>query len=449
MGIWQFFRSKPNRNSQAQNKESTPKSPPPPLEDADYLLLFNQILEGLRLGWERQDAIEYLEALGDRGNFVLWANWLQRFGASHLKKNSPNLDLARRLVKLGKFGCGEFSAVAYELGNKLLSQRVTAAPPPANKPPIPARTALVKDTQGTKDPATPRTDRSDPKPAETDRPPTDPVETPVQPKPPTKNPVTVDLKQVKRLFEEGNQKFQSGDFAGAIAAYQQSLKVKPDFIEAWSNLGAVLFNLQEYEDALTVFNTAIDLKADNPNLWFNRGFSLTLLKRLEEANDSYEKCLQLKPDFMNAWQNRGVVLSQLKRYEEAVSCHEQALQLKPDFAEAWSNRGNALLNLGRHSDAIASYDKAIEYQPNYPDAWFNRGICFMNDKNYSEAISSLEKVIDQQPAYHPAWVVQGLALLNSKQPQEAIASFDKALELQPNDADVLTYRQEALKQLNA
>jgi tetratricopeptide (TPR) repeat protein len=432
MGIWPLFNKTGNRDSAFA--DSTPKGPLPPLEDADYLLLFNQILEGLRLGWERQDVVKYLEGLGDRGNFALWAAWLQRFGETKLKKNSQNMDLGRRLVKLGQLNCGEFSTVAYQLGSQLLSQQVTTSP--FSSQPAAATSPVSEGTEeGQQSLTSTPTDGE----AEVDR---SETETP-------ENLTPENLEMVKSLFEEGNQKFQGGDFAGAIAAYQQSLKLKPDFIEAWSNLGAVLFNLQEYEDALIIFNTAIDLNPDNPNIWFNRGFTLTLLKRPQEANESYEKCLQLKPDFMNAWQNRGVVLSQLERYDEAIYSHEQALKLKPDFAEAWSNRGNALLHLERYSEAIASYDQAIAHQPHYPDAWFNRGICFINEKNYAEAIASLDQVIQQQPNYHPAWVVRGLAFMNCQQPQEAIDCFDRALVLQPNDPDVLGYRQEALQQLEA
>jgi len=442
MGIWPLFNKTGNRHRALE--DSTPKGPLPPLEDADYLLLFNQILEGLRLGWERQDVVKYLEALGDRGNFALWAAWLQRFGETKLKKNTQNMDLGRRLVKLGQFNCGEFSTVAYHLGSQLLSQRVTTSPSSSQPGAATSPVSKEKETTGTEAGQGSWTSTPTDEEAGVDR-----SEAETSENLTSENLTPENLEVVKTLFEEGNQKFQAGDFAGAIAAYQQSLKLKPDFIEAWSNLGAVLFNLQEYEDALIIFNTAIDLSPDNPNLWFNRGFTFTLLKRPQEANDSYEKCLQIKPDFMNAWQNRGVVLCQLERYDEAIYSHEQALKLKPDFAEAWSNRGNALLHLGRYAEAIASYDQAIAHQPHYPDAWFNRGMCFMNDKNYPEAIASLDRVIEQQPNYHPAWVVRGLALMNCQQPQEAIGSFDQALALQPNDADVLGYRQEALQQLES
>lgn len=433
MGIWPLFNKIGNR------ADSAPKGPLPPLEDADYLLLFNQILEGLRLGWEQQDVVEYLEALGDRGNFALWAAWLQRFGETKLRKNIQNIDLGRRLVKLGQMNCGEFSAVAYHLGSQLLSQQVTAKPSLSQPGPVSQEQETTEsqqsqqwwnstppDVEGVEASATETSDFLT-----------------------SADLSSENLQLVNSLFEEGNQKFQAGDFAGARAAYQQALKLKPNFIEAWSNLGAVLFNLQQYEDALTIFNTALDLSPDNPSLWFSRGFTLTLLNRPQEANDSYEKCLQLKPDFINAWQNRGVVLCQLQRYNEAIYSLEQALKLKPDLAEAWSHRGNALQHLGKYAEAIASYDQAIAHQPDYADAWFNRGICLMNDRNYPEAIASLDQVIQQQPNYHPAWVVRGLALMHCQQPQEAIDSFDRALALQPNDADVLSYRQEALQQLES
>lgn len=440
MGIWPLFNKMGNRD--AVVADSAPKGPLPPLEDADYLLLFNQILEGLRLGWERQDVVEYLEALGDRGNFALWAAWLQRFGETKLRKNIQNIDLGRKLVKLGQMNCGEFSAVAYHLGSQLLSQQVTGksslSQPRAAATPVSQEqetTGSGQDQQWWNSTPSDKAEGVESSVSETSD-----FSTAAKLSP-------ENLQLANSWFDEGNQKFQAGDFAGARAAYEQVLKLKPNFIEAWSNLGAVLFNLQQYEDALTIFNTALDLNPDNPNLWFNRGFTLALLNRPQEANDSYEKCLQLKPDFINGWQNRGVVLCQLQRYDEAIYSLEQALRLKPDLAEAWNHRGNALQHLGKYAEAIASYDQAIAHQPGYTDAWFNRGVCLVNDRNYPEAIASLDQVIQQQPNYHPAWVVRGLALMHCQQPQEAIDCFDRALALQPNDVDVLSYRQEALQQL--
>jgi hypothetical protein len=221
MGIWPLFNKTGNRDSAKADRygnrdfeESRPKGPLPPLEDADYLLLFNQILEGLRLGWERQDVVKYLEALGDRGNFALWGAWLQRFGETKLKKNTQNMDLGRRLAKLGQLNCGEFSNVAHHLGSQLLSQRATTSPfssqPEAASSPV----SQPKETTGTEagqgswtSPPTEEEAGIDRSEAETSEDMTPENLTP-------ENLTPENLEVVQSLFEEGNQKFQAGDFAG-------------------------------------------------------------------------------------------------------------------------------------------------------------------------------------------------------------------------------------------
>ena len=114
-------------------------------------------------------------------------------------------------------------------------------------------------------------------------------------------------------FEQGTQKYMNGDFIGAIASYDQALKIQPDFRLAWYNRGNGLYNLG----------------------------------RLEEAIASYDQALEIQPDYHEAWYNRGVALANLGRWAEEIASYDKALEIKPDYHEAWTNRENALRNLGR------------------------------------------------------------------------------------------------------
>ena len=77
-GIWKSFlelfqqqESNSSQKSLYTDSEQSAASPDPPLplEDSDYELLFRQLLEGIRLGWDRDRVLKYLEDLGsDRGD---------------------------------------------------------------------------------------------------------------------------------------------------------------------------------------------------------------------------------------------------------------------------------------------------------------------------------------------------------------------------------------------
>ena len=48
----------------------------------------------------------------------------------------------------------------------------------------------------------------------------------------------------------------------ATASYRKAIDLKPDYIEAYVNLGSVFVKMQRYEDAITEFQRALQIDPD-------------------------------------------------------------------------------------------------------------------------------------------------------------------------------------------
>jgi len=238
-------------------------------------------------------------------------------------------------------------------------------------------------------------------------------------------------KEAKLFFELGNLQYSEKDYKAAISSYDQSVKFKPDFLQAWYMSGITLHNLGRYEEAISSYDKAVEFKPDLHEAWYNRGISLDNLGRYEEAISSYDKAVEFKPDFHEAWNNRGYSLDNLGRYEEAISSYDKAVEFKPDLHEAWNNRGYSLRKLGRYEEAISSYDKAVEFKPDYHDAWNNRGYSLGNLGRYEEAISSYDKAVEFKPDYHEAWNNKACSYALQGNIEQAIESLKTAINLHP------------------
>ncbi len=79
-------------------------------------------------------------------------------------------------------------------------------------------------------------------------------------------------------------------------------------------LGDLLDAAKEYEEAIAAYDQALKLKPDYHHAWNNRGIALGNLGRYEEAIAAYDQALKLKPDYHHAWNNRGIALRDLKSY---------------------------------------------------------------------------------------------------------------------------------------
>jgi|694.fasta_scaffold19679_6 tetratricopeptide (TPR) repeat protein len=189
------------------------------------------------------------------------------------------------------------------------------------------------------------------------------------------------------------------DYEEEIASYDNALKIKPDYHEAWYNRAIALGNLDRLKEEIFSYDQALKIKPDKYDAWYNRGIALRNLGRYEEAIASYDQALKIKPDKYDAWYSRGNLLVNLGRYEEAIASYDNALKIKSDSHDAWYNRGIALRQLGRLEEAIISYDQALKIKPDYAKAYYNKACAYALQENIDLAIENLKQAMNLDSKY--------------------------------------------------
>ena len=195
---------------------------------------------------------------------------------------------------------------------------------------------------------------------------------------------------------------QTGLFNKAIFAFQRVIAIKPDYAEAYYNMGNALQDQGKLDEAIASYTKALSLKPDYAEAYYNMGNALQNQGKLDEAIASYTKALSLKPDYAKAYYNMGNALQNQGKLDEAIASYTKALSLKPDFAEAINNMGNALQDQGKLDEAIASYTKALSLKPDYAEAYNNMGNTLQNQGKLDEAIASYTKALSLKPDYAKA-----------------------------------------------
>lgn len=170
----------------------------------------------------------------------------------------------------------------------------------------------------------------------------------------------------------------------------------------WFERGDQLLQSKVYKQGIKAYNEAIKIKPDYHQAWYSRGIALRKLRRYDEAIDSYDQAIKIKPDYYHAWYGRAWVLDELDRYEEAISSYNRAIKIKPNCHYALYNRGIALYSQKKYEEAISSFDKAIENKRDLPQAWYHRGIALYDLENYKEALKSFDEALSIQPNYELA-----------------------------------------------
>ena len=65
-----------------------------------------------------------------------------------------------------------------------------------------------------------------------------------------------------------------GELEAAIDSYKQALKIKPDYVEAYNNMGSALKEKGELEAAIDSYKQALKIKPDYAEAYNNMGNAL-------------------------------------------------------------------------------------------------------------------------------------------------------------------------------
>jgi tetratricopeptide repeat protein len=90
------------------------------------------------------------------------------------------------------------------------------------------------------------------------------------------------------VLNEANLHFESGAFDEAVAGYLRAITLKPDFVDAHSNLGNVLRRQGRVEEAIAACRRAIALKPDFAPAHLNLALALLLNGDFDEGWREYE-----------------------------------------------------------------------------------------------------------------------------------------------------------------
>lgn len=184
----------------------------------------------------------------------------------------------------------------------------------------------------------------------------------------------------ERWTKLGNACFDAGDAAGAIEAYQASLRLEPGNSDVRTDMGSMYRMKGEPLRAVECYDQALKDVPGHKNAIFNKGVTLLLdLEKPAEAVAFWQSVLAEDPDFtLSSGESLKRVMPALAvdaalqlevhgRNETALLAYEEALKLDASFAPALVHRAWLLENMGRASEALPLWKRVLELQPDATD----------------------------------------------------------------------------------
>ena len=124
--------------------------------------------------------------------------------------------------------------------------------------------------------------------------------------------------------------------------------------------GIVLAEMGKKNEALAAYDEAIKIDPNYAEVHCGRGDALAYLGRNQEALAAYNKAIKINPNFAIAHNNRGVLFRKLGRNKKALAAYHKAIKFNPNLAYVHYNRGLVLKKLGHHKEATGAFQKSLQ-----------------------------------------------------------------------------------------
>lgn len=168
------------------------------------------------------------------------------------------------------------------------------------------------------------------------------------------------------VFDIGRRSFEldSYDIPLARKAFEKTVELQPDMLNAHYQLARVLFVEGKFEEALTAINKELQYHPNNLRSLYVRGLIYSYSNRLALAEADFKKFVAWVPTEWAGHNDLAWVLGQEGKYREGKEVVISALA-KAHGGETnpwlWNTFGVQELNLGEYAQAVRSFEKAQEF----------------------------------------------------------------------------------------
>jgi tetratricopeptide (TPR) repeat protein len=229
----------------------------------------------------------------------------------------------------------------------------------------------------------------------------------------------------KRAYNDGNSLLKRGQYAEALAAYEQSLKVDSTFAKAHYGRGLALKGLRRPQEAIKAYQTAIRLDPADDAAYFALGKIYSDLEQHDNAISVYQKAIEREPNSYKAYYELGLSYQKKNQFKEAVEVFRKATQLNSNYHQAFYALGSSLNKLGNNQEALAALQNAVAWKDKHLVYILQAEILLQMDK-HEEALQTAQEALKAKPNSAAASYYAGRALKDMGRYSEAIAYFSEA-----------------------
>src|ERR687896_749053 len=133
--------------------------------------------------------------------------------------------------------------------------------------------------------------------------------------------------QKRDLYNKGVNDMSNEKFLDAIRSFDLSLRIDPQFVDAWIKRGYAHFHLGEYTVAIASYDRALEVDVDNAEAWNLKGLAYYKMKNYDKAIECCEKAIDINPNDGMSWYNEACYLTLSGRIDEGLEALKRSIEI--------------------------------------------------------------------------------------------------------------------------
>ena len=210
-----------------------------------------------------------------------------------------------------------------------------------------------------------------------------------------------------------------GGVSDAIALYQQTLRICPDFLEATIKLGTCFLKMHADQLAAQQFNRAIEVNDKIVDAYTGLAAAQRLAGRPAEAANTLSLASAIQP-------NTTFLFTETAKLILKAALEANLLPAPPD--------GQLF-----EKSVLAAHEHHLAQSPNNPDLHYRLGILHMNASRIQQAADSFKAAIEINPTFYRAATKLAVCLFETGHKEEALDLIMPPRDYDPTTLD-LYYR---------
>ncbi|MGD0890949.1 MAG: tetratricopeptide repeat protein [Terracidiphilus sp.] len=232
------------------------------------------------------------------------------------------------------------------------------------------------------------------------------------------------------LQDQAKAASDTGNWNSALDLILEAKKYAPDNADVQYELGVTAQKLSLTDDAIAAFQQTLKLRKNDALAMFYLGFELMDRARYDDARQQFAQYVAIRPDDPSGYGALGMALAALGRAEEARAQFERSIALAPTQSESYYQLGLLDRDVGDYDRATLELQKVLKTKPRDAGALTALGRVEFEQKHYAEAISALRQAVSQDDSLQEAHYYLGLALARLGRKQESNEQLESAARLE-------------------